>query len=305
MTDASELEMIREVAERWGKLLGQCSPVPIPDGAADLPVHVTHWGDTGPDVVLVHGGVQGGIGGGPANFGGQRPLADRGWRLHLVDRPGFGASPSRGPDDMQTDGELIAGLLGDRSHLIGHSFGGAVALLAAAQRPAAVASLILIEPALQAMVAADTESMAAPDVQQGTRIMVDALLESQTPAEFARSFAQRLGTGANGGPNPSAAMLEVDPGRAHGLGCSLLQAQMATPEVLTRAAKTIVDAQLAVLVISGGYTPNQDSIGRALARMLAGRHVIVSSPNHFIQEANPNEFNDVVDAFMRDSDGGH
>jgi pimeloyl-ACP methyl ester carboxylesterase len=300
MADATQLEMIQKVGERWGKLLHQCAPVPTPEGAADLPVHVTHWGQTGPEVLLVHGGVQGGIGGGPVNFGGQRPLAERGWRLNLVDRPGFGASPSRGPDNMEADGELIAALLGNRSHLIGHSFGGAVSLLAAARRPAAVASLILIEPALQAMVGTDAESMADPDVQAGTRIVVDALLVAETPADFALAFAQRLGNGATGGPNPPAAGLAADPDRAHNLGCSLLQARMATPEVLIGAARAVVAAQLPVLVISGGYTPNQDSIGRALARMLAGRHVIVPAPNHFVQEANPDEFNDVVDAFMRE-----
>lgn len=305
MTDLSQLEMIQKVGERWDKLLGQCPAVPIPDGATDLPVNVTHWGKTGPEVFLVHGGVQGGIGGGPDNFSGQRPLAERGWRLNLVDRPGFGASPSRGPDNMEADGELIAELLGDRSHLIGHSFGGAVSLLAAARRPAAVASLILIEPALQAMIAADAESMTDPDVQNGTRIVVDALLESETPADFALAFAQRLGESTDGGPNPSAAAIRTDTDRAHSLGCSLLQAQMAAPDVLITAAKTVVAAQMPVLVISGGYTPNQDSIGHALARMLAGRHVIVPATNHFVQQANPDEFNDVVDAFMRDSEKVH
>ena len=32
------------------------------------PIHVTEWGNSGPTVLLIHGGVQGGLGGGPVNF---------------------------------------------------------------------------------------------------------------------------------------------------------------------------------------------------------------------------------------------
>src|SRR5262249_30613267 len=40
----------------------------------------------------------------------------------------------------------VAELLGDGAQLVGHSYGGVVSLLAAAQRPEAVRSLVLIEP---------------------------------------------------------------------------------------------------------------------------------------------------------------
>ncbi len=42
----------------------------------------------------------------------------------------------------------MAELLGDGAHLVGRSFGGLVAVAAAAQRSEAVMSLTLIEPAL-------------------------------------------------------------------------------------------------------------------------------------------------------------
>ena len=96
-------------------------------------------------------GCRAGSAAGPANFRGQKPLAERGWRLKLIARPGFGDSPSRGPDDMEADAILIAGMLSEPTHLIGHSFGGAEVLLAAARRPETVRSLILVEPALQPM----------------------------------------------------------------------------------------------------------------------------------------------------------
>ncbi len=121
-------------------LIAQCPPAPprLPEAdAARLPIHVTTWGASGPAVLIVHGGVQGGLGGGPSTFSKQEPLAQRGWRLQLVDRPGFGQSASRGVDDMQADAAWIADMLGDGANLIGHSWGGAEALLAAARRPSA------------------------------------------------------------------------------------------------------------------------------------------------------------------------
>lgn len=127
-----------------------CSvPAEIPtELAAAVPIHMTTWGSTGPKVLLIHGGVQGGLGGGPATFREQEALAQRGLQLRVADRPGFGQTPTRGPDDMQADAVWASAELGDGAHLIGHSFGGAIALLAAARRPSAVRSLILIEPAL-------------------------------------------------------------------------------------------------------------------------------------------------------------
>jgi pimeloyl-ACP methyl ester carboxylesterase len=94
-------------------------------------------------------------------------VAARGWQLHVIDRPGFGGSPSRGPDDQDADAKLIADRLGASSHLIGHSFGGAEALLAAALRPGAVRSLILVEPALKQLAASDPAKQRNPAVREG------------------------------------------------------------------------------------------------------------------------------------------
>ncbi|MBO2450066.1 alpha/beta hydrolase [Actinomadura barringtoniae] len=122
-------------------------------GARD--VHVTVWGDGAP-VVLVHGSTSWGTDE-AFGFTAQRPLAD-GFRLLAMDRRGYGDSPdlSEDPGVTGVDGEYasdylvdaadIADLLGDGAHLVGHSYGGVGAMLAAALRPEAVLSLALIEP---------------------------------------------------------------------------------------------------------------------------------------------------------------
>ena len=280
-------------------LLAQCPLVPVTENALELEVHVTEWGETGSLVLLVHGGVQGGIGGGPANWEGQRPLADRGWQLRLMDRPGFGGSPSRGPDDMAADALLIAEELGDGSHLIGHSFGGAEALLATAHRPGAVRSLILVEPALQPMLSTDEESVADPATAAATAIIMRHLLSAPTPADFAIGFLGGLGSASEGGHNTVAARVGANREEATELGCSLLRARMESPAGMRAAADAVRRSGIPVLVISGGYSAGQETACKAVARLTGGRHVVVDAPSHFIQQDNPAAFNEVVDQFMR------
>src|SRR5262245_37383434 len=93
------------------------------------PIQVAHWGAKGPPVVLVHEGVQGTRMGGAAQFAPQRQLVERGWQMMVPDRPGHGQSASRGPDDMVADAQWVAQMLGDGAHLVGHSFGGGIALI--------------------------------------------------------------------------------------------------------------------------------------------------------------------------------
>ncbi len=76
----------------------------------------------------------------------QRPLAQR-WHLVLPDRPGHGQTPAEGREDFERDAALLAPLLGPGgAHVVGHSYGGVVALYIAARHPELVRSLILIEP---------------------------------------------------------------------------------------------------------------------------------------------------------------
>ena len=74
------------------------------------------------------------------------------YRVHLVDLHGHGARPAwRGgaSQALADDAELVAPLLADGgAHLVGHSYGGAVALKAASLHPRAVHSLVAFEPVL-------------------------------------------------------------------------------------------------------------------------------------------------------------
>lgn len=82
-------------------------------------------------------------------FGQQRALADE-FRLNLLDRRGYGKSPAAPAIGWPTDAGDVAGLLTELggAHLVGHSPGGTVALLAAALAPHAVRSLVAVEPSV-------------------------------------------------------------------------------------------------------------------------------------------------------------
>ena len=295
------------IMEHRAALLAQCPPAPprlSKAEAAKLPIHVTEWGTTGPEVLIVHGGVQGGLGGGPSTFAKQEALAQRGWRLRLVDRPGFGQSPSRGVDDMEADAVWIANMLGDGANLIGHSWGGAEALLAAARRPGAVRLLVLVEPALQTLLLSDPSIDADPALKADAMRFGGLLMSAKAPRDYALGFAHSLGAVERSGnaSNTAVAALDADPDLAMRFGCSLLQARMAPPPALREAAETVARAHVPVLVITGGWSPFFDAVGALAAKLTGGRHVIVRSPNHFVQLAGAEEFNTVVDAFMREAD---
>jgi pimeloyl-ACP methyl ester carboxylesterase len=98
-------------------------------------------------VVLVHGSAAG-----PAQWTGLAAQLPRGHERRMPSLPGYGAATA-----MATGGRLAdeayaiarqSVRAGDRVHLVGHSYGGAVALKLAMAWPERIASLTLIEPAL-------------------------------------------------------------------------------------------------------------------------------------------------------------
>jgi pimeloyl-ACP methyl ester carboxylesterase len=264
----------------------------VPDAeAATLPINIQRWGETGREVVIIHGGVQGNMGGGPTTFAHQRSLVQKGWRLLLPERPGFGQSPSRGPDDMEADSVWISNML-DGVVLMGHSWGGAEALLAAARRTDGVRALILVEPALH-MLLPRSEVLANDEVARKDFLALgEASLAAGDPGTYGLTFLRTLG------PDPRIADLERDPDRAVSLGCALLRARMASPETMRDAAEKVAAAKIPVLVISGGYSPVFNAIGELAASIMHGEHVIVRSINHYPMQTNPEEFNATVVNFV-------
>jgi pimeloyl-ACP methyl ester carboxylesterase len=103
-------------------------------------VNVAYLG-SGPRVVLVHGSV----GNGAMTWSEQKPLAEQ-FTLVVVDRPGYPPNELLERIDFEEQAGQIAELLEPGDHLVGHSYGGVVSLLAAARRPELLRSLTVCEP---------------------------------------------------------------------------------------------------------------------------------------------------------------
>jgi pimeloyl-ACP methyl ester carboxylesterase len=147
-------------------------------------LNVTVWGE-GEPAVFVHGS----FGWGEETWAKQRPLADS-HRLLLVDRRGFGGSPAAGRVDFDRDANDIAGLLGDGAHLVGHSYGGVVSLLAAGLRPEAVRSLTVIEPPAFGVARGNVV------VEKFIGGVDDAMREATDPSDYRRRFLRNFGFSA-------------------------------------------------------------------------------------------------------------
>jgi pimeloyl-ACP methyl ester carboxylesterase len=245
-------------------------------------MHITRWGNTGPKIVLVHGSAQGSTAlVAERHFPAQQRLGERGYQLILPDRPGHGRSPYPGrPDDAEADGALVAELLGDGAHLVGHSFGACVALAAAAMKPSLVRSLTLIEPAMPKL------AMNKPVVLKfGLSIMM-AMVFSASTTSRTRKFSRIVGIPAElqnlGGPE-----------EAKKVGEGLKALKLPSKADLTRWLNVVKTSQIPLLVVSGGWNPAFEALSDTVAQMGGGRRLVIRSPHHFPQSIS-DEFNQTL-----------
>ena len=249
-------------------------------------IHVEQWGNSGPRALLVHGGTQGTQAAGDRNFYAQRPLGDE-WQVVVPDRPGHGKSADPGrPDDAQEDAIWVAELLKDGSHLLGHSYGGLVAVAAAARRPEAVKSLTLIEPALFAVA---TKPAA---VKKLLATMVFTMVMPFSPVSRAKRMMKLLGI-----PNVFALSTE----ELNALGRSLKRGVFPKPPVIEGWLTTIREAKIPVLIVSSGSNAAFEAMGGIVAKKLSGRHEIIPIKHHFPQW-NAAPFNRLVSTFWRQTE---
>jgi pimeloyl-ACP methyl ester carboxylesterase len=221
------------------------------------------WGPHGPRVVLVHGDVFDS----PAIFAAMEPLAAN-HRLVLVNRRGFGASPAVEGEDFDVDAGNLAEVLAEEpSHLVGHSYGGVVSLIAAAQVPGSVQSLAVFEPPAFGLVADDPEVRRFIDT-------VQALLAADPPAdEFLRRFAVLVGADPSRLPTP----LPESSLRAARIQ---MRGRWGWDAVIPLEA--LAAATWPKLVVSGGHSRSLDLVCDVLERQLPAQREVFRGAGHNI-----------------------
>jgi pimeloyl-ACP methyl ester carboxylesterase len=222
-------------------------------------------------IVLVHGSVIGGRG----TWAAQRPLAER-FELLVLDRPGFPPNPSVERVDFETDAALVAGLLEPGDHLVGHSYGGIVSLLAAASRPDVLRSLTVIEPPCTRVAAG------VPEVDAFARAGMElyATARSGDPDECLRRFLAAVGSELDP-PSPLPPELEQ--------GARNLAIERGPWEADIPLA-ALAGTPFPKLVVSGAHLHAFDVVCDVLERELRAERVVLPGYGHAVQR-HP-DFND-------------
>jgi len=228
-------------------------------------------------IVLVHGSVMGGRG----TWAAQRSLAER-FELVVLDRPGFPPNPPVERIDFETDAALVAGLLEEGDHLVGHSYGGIVSLLAAASRPDVLRSLTVIEPPCTRVAAG------VPEVDAFARAGMElyATARSGEPDEYLRRFLAAVGSEFDP-PSPLPPELER--------GARNLAIERGPWEADIPLA-ALAGTPFPKLVVSGAHLDAYDVICDVLERELRAERIVLPGYGHAVQR-HP-DFNDRLADFV-------
>ena len=232
--------------------------------------------------MLVHGSVLGAS----VTWRKQQPLAEH-WTLCTPNRPGFGASPASERGDFEAEAPLIAELLGDGAHLVGHSYGAVIALFAAALRPDAVRSLTVSEPGSLTVAAGNPA--------------VDAVIESgnelfrrgseMDPREMLVFFRSGVGSAHYTPEELEGDLLE---------GARLLMRER-PPWELDPPLEQLARAPFRKLVISGGHSDVFEAVCDRVAERMGADRAVIPGRGHSIP-ATGAPYNERLHAFLSECD---
>ncbi|MCP3727571.1 alpha/beta hydrolase [Paraburkholderia sp. CNPSo 3272] len=232
---------------------------------------------SGPRVVFVHGG---GLGGAMA-WREQWPLGDT-WRLVMPARPGYGASPWPGDEDFERDASYLADLLEPGDHVVAHSYGAAVAMLAVAKDVSRVASLTLIE--------SGTSDIAKEDARVTAFHYATLGLAAHPPADdetYLRTLFRILEP-SRALPDPLPAPLSAFAGHLR---------HFRSPSEAVVPVHELATAAFSKLHISGGHSDAYEGITDALGSQLGGERVVIAGAGHAPQRTGE-PFNAVLRRFL-------
>jgi pimeloyl-ACP methyl ester carboxylesterase len=226
-------------------------------------------------LVLVHGSV----GNGARTWSAQGPLAAR-HELVVLERRGF--PPERDVErvDFEDEAAWVAERTRPGDHLVGHSYGGVICLLAAASLPR-LASLTVIEPPAFGVARGD------PAVEEFVAA-ASALWESgpREPEAFLRAFLRLVGSPLDP-PTPLPA------GLAQGARTLAVERPPWEAEIPLAELRA---SPFPSLVVSGDHSAAFDAVCDVLERELGAARAVCPGSGHAAQAA-PG-FNEALERFL-------
>ena len=187
--------------------------------------------------------------------------------------------------DFERDAEDLAALLDQRTHLVGHSYGGVACTIVAGNQPERVRSVTLVEspiyksapdhPAVREIITSG-DAVLASDADEETerRFLANAGMDTDSMTGRHRELIQRAIDAARGGRSPSEADPDLD---------------------------AIARAGVPAMVVSGAHHEGIELVCDGLAARLNARREIVAGAGHAVPRA-PG-FNAILEEFLRGSAG--
>lgn len=230
----------------------------------------------GPRLLLVHGSVVNG----EVTWTAQRPLAER-FELVVPNRRGFPPGPETERVDFEDEAVWLEQFVVPGTHLVGHSYGGVISLLAAARRPGSFRSLTVIEPPAFRLARGD------PDVDAFVAGSIRLWREGpREPAEFLRRFLAAVGASLPRG-EPTPAMLQ---------GARTLMVERGPWEAAV-PVEALCEAPFPKLVVSGAHSRPFDVVCDVLEERLGAERAVLAGAGHSVQRLG-GRFNRILADFV-------
>jgi pimeloyl-ACP methyl ester carboxylesterase len=231
-------------------------------------------------IVFVHGGGAGGA----LAWKAQAPLAVD-WLLVMPSRPGYnGSAPNpSGREDFAYDAGLLAELIQLDDHVVAHSYGAAVAMLAVAQVAGKVASLTIIE--------SGTSDIAKDDPAVTAFHYAVLGLAAHAPADdeqYLRALFRII--------EPARALPPVLPPPLQAFARHLRDFRFPAEAVVP--AEALRNAGVPYLHVSGGHSAAFEAITDRLQQRLGGERVVIEGGGHAPQQTGA-PFNAALERFLR------
>ena len=220
-------------------------------------------------LVLLHGSVTNAA----LTWRKQQALAAE-FELVTPDRPGFPPGPPIARVDFDAEVPWLEALVRPGDHLVGQSYGGVIALLAAPRLP--LASLTVIEPPAFGVARGD------PAVERW--LEQASALPRDDPRTYVEAFLAHVGAPLRL-PDP------LPPALQQGAEAFL------TERWPSEAVIPLAPLPYPVLVVTGDHEPAFEAVGDVLERELRAERLVLRGAGHAVQNARG--FNDRLLEFLR------